>query len=199
MSSNAASLTQAKAGAEPSMEEILASIRRIIADDTLGTKKDEPAARAPEPAAMDEPDGDVLDLAEVATIPSQPAMTKLPEIEMPMPVDVDVDMMAEPMPAPMMAMEPEPVFVAPPAPAPTKPIASMGALENRILSDQTGAMVSQAFQALSRNVTIPTGRTLEEIVIDLVRPMLKGWLDENLPGIVERLIKAEIERVARGG
>jgi cell pole-organizing protein PopZ len=41
-------------------------------------------------------------------------------------------------------------------------------------------------------------RTLEDLVQDMLRPMLKGWLDENLPGMVERLVRAEIERVARG-
>jgi hypothetical protein len=42
-------------------------------------------------------------------------------------------------------------------------------------------------------------RTLEDIVKEMMRPMLKDWLDENLPGLVERIVRAEIERVARGG
>jgi len=42
------------------------------------------------------------------------------------------------------------------------------------------------------------GRTLEEVVSELLRPMLKSWLDENLPEMVERLVRAEIERVSRG-
>jgi cell pole-organizing protein PopZ len=41
-------------------------------------------------------------------------------------------------------------------------------------------------------------RTLEDLVQDMLRPMLKGWLDEQLPALVERLVRAEIERVSRG-
>ncbi|XBY46276.1 DUF2497 domain-containing protein [Methyloraptor flagellatus] len=41
-------------------------------------------------------------------------------------------------------------------------------------------------------------RTLEDLVQDMLRPMLKGWLDQNLPTMVERLVRAEIERVSRG-
>ncbi len=75
MANNAAAFQPGQQpGAEPSMEEILASIRRIIADDSLGTKKDEtPAAAPPPPPAPapamvepeEDPDADVLDLAEV--------------------------------------------------------------------------------------------------------------------------------------
>ena len=42
-------------------------------------------------------------------------------------------------------------------------------------------------------------RTLEDLVKEMLRPMLKSWLDDNLPGMVERIVKAEIERVSRGG
>jgi hypothetical protein len=42
-------------------------------------------------------------------------------------------------------------------------------------------------------------RTLEDIVKEMMRPMLREWLEENLPGLVERIVRAEIERVARGG
>ena len=41
-------------------------------------------------------------------------------------------------------------------------------------------------------------RTLEDLVKEMLRPMLKSWLDDNLPGLVERIVKAEIERVSRG-
>ena len=41
-------------------------------------------------------------------------------------------------------------------------------------------------------------RTLEDLVKEMLRPMLKGWLDDNLPGLVERIVRAEIERVSRG-
>jgi cell pole-organizing protein PopZ len=44
---------------------------------------------------------------------------------------------------------------------------------------------------------VRNGRTVEELVSELIRPMLKTWLDDNLPGLVERLVRAEIERVSR--
>jgi cell pole-organizing protein PopZ len=52
---------------------------------------------------------------------------------------------------------------------------------------------------LSSTVLSQSPRTLEDLVKDLLRPMLKAWLDDNLPPLVERLVRAEIERVARGG
>ena len=45
---------------------------------------------------------------------------------------------------------------------------------------------------------VQNARTLEDLVREMLRPMLKSWLDDNLPGMVERLVRAEIERVARG-
>ena len=54
-------------------------------------------------------------------------------------------------------------------------------------------------QMFSATVLSGQARTLEDLVQDMLRPMLKSWLDENLPGMVERLVRAEIERVTRGG
>lgn len=126
MATNAA-FQPGQPSAEPSMEEILASIRKIIADDSLGTKKDEPPpppVAAAEPVVIEEPeadDSDVLDLADVATVAEQsddvligvgeeaPDMSfdDLPGLPEPVMVDVDIP----PMPAPV------PVMVTPP-PAP---------------------------------------------------------------------------------
>jgi uncharacterized protein len=201
---------------EPSMEEILASIRKIIADDSLGTKKDEPAPRkvakaepAPEPAPepefpvvsepvdimvptpMEEEDADVLDLAAVATVAPQAQ-------------DVAVPFAHEPVEVNVMMPEPVEVMVTPP-PAPVAvdvraPITNVTTLEERIISDNTSNLVGQAFAALSRTAAMPAvGRSIEDVVVELLRPMLRGWVDEHLPTIVEKLVKAEIERVARGG
>lgn len=189
---------------EPSMEEILASIRRIIADD------DKPAAPAeadaevaaepvalapvpePEPEPVAEPEDDVLDLGTEASRVEDPA---------PVAASDDVDF-AEPVVAhPVPAPEPEPVqpapqpisFVPPPLqPAPQLDMASL-------ISDQAGAAVHNAFGALANTVLSNNARTLEDLVKDMLKPMLKTWLDDNLPGMVERLVRAEIERVARGG
>ena len=52
---------------------------------------------------------------------------------------------------------------------------------------------------LAHTVLTSNARTLEDLVREMLRPLLKNWLDDNLPTIVERLVRAEIERVARGG
>ena len=203
MSANAAATPPGGRQPEPSMEEILASIRRIIADDTLGTKKDElipvtvSVAPAPAPVPVmvepdpieDDFDADVLDLAEVATVAAAPqAVDVIPESEndfsfdLPEPVIQDMDMSA---------------FT--PSTSVAAPLNSVQAIETEILSAHTGSLVNQAFQSLSRNAAMPAaGRSIEDVVSEMLRPMLRGWLDEHLPGIVERLVKAEIERVARG-
>jgi cell pole-organizing protein PopZ len=68
----------------------------------------------------------------------------------------------------------------------------------QILSSATSAAVDSAFNALAHTVLVQNARTLEDLVREMLRPMLKTWLDDNLPGMVERLVRAEIERVARG-
>jgi uncharacterized protein len=67
-----------------------------------------------------------------------------------------------------------------------------------LISAATSAAVDSAFNALAQTVLVQNGRTLEDLVRELLRPMLKTWLDDNLPNMVERLVRAEIERVSRG-
>ncbi len=68
----------------------------------------------------------------------------------------------------------------------------------RLISSDTSAAVDSAFNALAQTVLVQNARTLEDLVREMLRPMLKTWLDDNLPGMVERLVRAEIERVSRG-
>ncbi len=87
----------------------------------------------------------------------------------------------------------------PPAPtsaADRRPAADAG--ERGLLSAPAAAAVDSAFNALAHTVQVRDGRTLEDFISELLRPMLKTWLDENLPAMVERLVRAEIERVSRG-
>jgi hypothetical protein len=84
------------------------------------------------------------------------------------------------------AYDPPPVeAAAPPRPTP-------------ILSTTTVSAVESAFNTLAHTVLSNNARTLEDLVKEMLRPMLKSWLDDNLPGLVERIVKAEIERVSRG-
>jgi uncharacterized protein len=67
-----------------------------------------------------------------------------------------------------------------------------------LMSRATSAAVDSAFNTLAQTVLVQNARTLEDLVREMLRPMLKSWLDDNLPSMVERLIRAEIDRVSRG-
>jgi cell pole-organizing protein PopZ len=87
--------------------------------------------------------------------------------------------------------EPEPPPVAPPPP-------TAEADERPLISPATSSAVDSAFNTLAHTVLVQNARTLEDLVREMLRPLLKTWLDDNLPGLVERLVRAEIERVSRG-
>ena len=79
------------------------------------------------------------------------------------------------------------------------PEAAVPAASGRgLLSGAAASAVDSAFNELAHTVQVRNGRTLEDFIGELLRPMLKTWLDENLPAMVERLVRAEIERVSRG-
>ena len=236
-------MTQPAKVQEPSMEEILASIRRIIADDEA-----KPAAAKPEAAAAPPPKPVMKDIPPSAIapppkpvsvapkpVPAPPPPAPAPAAPTPNNQD-DIDAMlasldaatpeAEIRPAP----QPEPdVFeltdeMALPDPPAPPPAASFSKIEpaddiefsesrNRqpapepsydgppqppILSRTTVSAVESAFNSLANTVLSNNARTLEDLVKEMLRPMLKSWLDDNLPGLVERIVKAEIERVSRG-
>ena len=160
------------------MEEILASIRRIIAEDG-----DAPPAAAEEPAVAaapahmpEPPHEDVLELTEVA--PDEPPL-----------------------------IETKPKFEAPPAPEPRRRVVEPVTEESdRIVSPHAAAVSSAAFASMNSRLRERRGGetflgnggiTLEELVREMLRPMLQEWLDEHLPGVVERLVREEVERIAR--
>ena len=206
---------------EPSMEEILASIRRIIADDDAAKPQKpepvKPAAAAPpkpapkpappEPVAMSQDDIDAMlsNFDQPAPTPPPPPPPAPPPPE-PEPDVLDLtEAMATPEPQPppfrtigtepdVMFAEPEP---EPPPPPPPRQAAAPPA-ESRIVSDVTRAAVDAAFNSLAQTVLVQNARTLEDLVKEMLRPMLKSWLDDNLPTLVERLVRGEIERVSRG-
>jgi uncharacterized protein len=171
-------MTQPAKGQEPSMEEILASIRRIIADE----EPSEGAARA----------GGAPDTPPPPRMVSQPPR---PEPLPPEPVtrEEEIDSMLARIQA---TSRPAP-------PPPEQPGGAADAGERGLMSAATTAAVDSAFHALAQSAQAQAaqtrdGRTLEEVVSELLRPMLKAWLDDNLPDLVERLVRAEIERVSRG-
>jgi cell pole-organizing protein PopZ len=205
---------------EPSMEEILASIRRIIADDEVKPAEDKPAAVAEQDdelksllagaalASGPATDDDVLDLGAEASLvlaPEPPAPEPVSEV----PASGDVDFreaIEEPAAAAVVEPpEPEnappaPAFITPPPQQPAPPQPDPPSFDMaQLLSDQASTSVTSAFGQLAHTVLSNNARTLEDLVKDMLKPMLKTWLDDNLPTMVERLVRAEIERVARGG
>jgi cell pole-organizing protein PopZ len=132
------------------------------------------------------PDGDVFELTdEMAVAPPQPPpQPPFHKIE---PED-DLEFTET---AASRAMHRQPVFEPPPFETPAPP-------PQQILSRSTVSAVESAFNSLANTVLSNNARTLEDLVKEMLRPMLKSWLDDNLPGLVERIVKAEIERVSRG-
>ncbi len=190
---------------EPTMEEILASIRRIISEE------DKPA----------EAGGDVLDLqpppppvAEVKAPPPQPApVAAPPPAPKPEPVVAKAPppVFEEPAPAPpaieddFMIVEkqdeppaPAPVFTPPPAPKaewtpPPAPVAPTDTLTSAPVAHSAAGALGK----LMGSMMVSGGGTLDDVVRELLKPMLKEWLDANLPQLVEAEVAKEIDRIRR--
>jgi len=197
---------------EPTMEEILASIRRIIADDDSKSAPAPPSPVAPTPASAPAP-------ANVA--PAKPAsgpansqddidamlagLDAAAKDEPPAPDVLELTESMQMKPAAFGTIEaaPDVVFSEPSPPEPpAKPAVAASApppvSDRALLSPHTTAMVDMAFNSLAHTVLAQNSRTLEDLVREMLKPMLKAWLDDNLPNMVERLVRAEIERVSRG-
>jgi cell pole-organizing protein PopZ len=223
-------MSQAAKAQEPSMEEILASIRRIIADDDANktAKPPEPAPPRPPPAAAVAPKP--VEPRVAAPPPPHPVAPPAPPPPAMMDQDAVDKVMSDPAPAEFKAPEEEvldlteamqaPSFRTidggsdvvfsdqPPEPAPEPPRAMTEtrraaaprptSFDAGIISQTTASAVDSAFHSLANTVLGQNARTLEDLVKEMLRPMLKSWLDDNLPGLVERIVRAEIERVSRG-
>lgn len=207
---------------EPSMEDILSSIRQIISDDEKSGQTE---------AALDDLDGsrelsqDDLDKL-FDDLPSSPEdevepapvkepensdvlhLTKKDQVEEVKPDpqmveglggddkddDSDIAFLEEgdPMGAMMTAMQSQ--GAPEPSGAPDPSLRSP--LEDALISNATNQVVSSAFTGLANTVLSKNARTLEDLVADMLRPMLKQWLDQHLPATVERLVQQEIDRIS---
>ena len=170
-------LRRAQRDHEPSMDEILASIRNIIAHDREPEKAAQPKEAAPRPAVVaagpqivysKEPLEPKRAASELAERPQGPAETS----------------------APTSGWRQADPIVTDSAPA-----AACGDYAP-LLSPETVKAVSLSFGALSASLAVR--EVADGIVREMLRPLLKQWLDDHLPGIVERLVRAEIQRIARG-
>ncbi len=83
-------------------------------------------------------------------------------------------------------------------PVQSKQQSSAPSEDDILLSDDSQEVVHGAFSALAHTILAQNARTLEDLISEMLQPMLKGWLDDNLPSLVERLVKEEIDRVSRG-
>jgi len=251
-------MTQAAKVQEPSMEEILASIRRIIADDeakppapekpaaVAPAKPEKPAAAAPAAKAPPTRETPPSPAPVTQAVPPKAPTSAKPAPASPSPAPVvsnsqdDIDALLNgldeatspeeirpPLPDPEVFDLTDEMAVAPPEPpraafqrvelqddvefaesvasralhrqpAFEPPVLESGSPAQQILSRSTVSAVESAFNSLANTVLSNNARTLEDLVKEMLRPMLKSWLDDNLPGLVERIVKAEIERVSRG-
>jgi uncharacterized protein len=193
---------------EPSMEEILASIRRIISDENgpgepvqkpaserpapplaSAAKPAAPPVREPAPPLPQEPD--VLELTDMVETKHEPVFKPVegPDVEFRDQMRNRQELRQEP------RQEPEPLASsALPARAayPTR-------LDEQLLSQRASEAVSAAFGTLANTMFAEGSRSIEDVVREMLKPMLQTWLEDNLPSLVERLVRAEIERVSRGG
>jgi cell pole-organizing protein PopZ len=216
-------MSDAKSPQNLSMDEILATIRRIIAEDEQASAATVRAVPVDSPAggghgettqaqAAGSEAADILDLTDAlnedgsvrrlapswtTSRASEPAASSRdPSPAAPLPGEPTI---AVPRSA---GTRPEAEHAAdPPSPSPAS---SPDGTDERLLSDVAALAAATAFGRLAaaprarREPPLVGGRPLDDIVRDLLRPLLQTWLDENLPGIVERLVAAEIARIRAG-
>ncbi|HWW80966.1 MAG TPA: DUF2497 domain-containing protein [Steroidobacteraceae bacterium] len=200
-------MTQPAKGQEPSMEEILASIRRIIADVPTKTHNndssgvDEVRGEGPrlvvghsDPPTEPIPTAGSLPEPEFATSEHvvQPTSDEDEEEQSQTELEQELERAIASRP---MRTQPEPQAQVPRY---AQRLHEPEISDEALISANTTAAVNSAFNTLAQTVLVQNGRTLEDLVREMLRPMLKVWLDDNLPGMVERLVRAEIERVSRG-
>lgn len=191
---------------EPTMEEILASIRRIISEE------DKPADAGGDVLDLQPPPAPVVEAKAPPQAAPAPAPQPIPAVfeeEEPAPParPIEDDLMVvedeEPAftpPPAAPAPQPEPVRAAAPPPVaePAAPQAEWRPMEQKTLTSEPVA--SQAAGALSKlmgSMLVSSGATLDDVVRELLKPMLKQWLDANLPQIVEAEVAKEIDRIRR--
>jgi cell pole-organizing protein PopZ len=175
----------AAGGADPSMEDILASIRRILSEDEAPAVAPVAEAHPPEAPVAETP---VID-------------TDLPDADDVLSLDSSM-LVEEPPAAPAILALPPPVEPPPAVKAAPAMAAPSMAASDELLGPAAAAAASSSVGTLIRTLAerqslavYRGGPTLEDIVRDEMRPLLRAWLDENLPPLVERLVRAEIERV----
>jgi hypothetical protein len=190
-------LRRAQRAHEPSMEEILASIRAIIADDRVAepakpvAASKPPASAGPQIVYSNDSAPSLRAVSEPESVPAKTQSAPAPTTPVSEAAPVawrrpPVEALPSPRPGPEPST-PTPEISLDPAPMTEPPM----------LSDEADRAVSESFHVLSTSLAFPSEQ-IEAMTREILRPMIKTWLDEHLPGLVERLVRAEIQRVARG-
>lgn len=208
----AAPQQQADPSRNLSLADVAARVRAASERNAEMMRSRAPEPAAPEPVAMREPapmaekpseapavrPASVTAASEPKRVPAAPvlAAVETPKAN-PAPAIANVAV-GEPVDA-----KPTPAVVASPEtkPAPAMPAAvAQSTAPNRggLISAVAGQQVARSFEDLAQAVDGAQKRSLDEIAEEMLRPMLQDWLDNNLPTLVERLVREEIERVARG-
>ncbi len=209
----------ANAQPEPSMEEILASIRRIISEDEDGGDGDMPdAPRALQPEEVSEPSAPVAQSAPPAKPAAKPEAKPLALKSAAQSVTKPIALAeaaradsagargssANDVAAPTMKKDEDgagPRLTTEDVEMVKNNLAANVQDERGFVDEVSAASASHAFQSLSQSVRVTDapGRTLEDMVVEIITPLVKQWLDENLPAIVEEKVQLEVERIARRG
>lgn len=178
-------LRRAQRAHEPSMEEILASIRTIIAEEREPAKV-EPAKPAPMRPTTAVPGPQIVYSKEASKdVPAERHTAQEPQLP-------EISQTPESNAPKVVWRQPEPAASDPAEDG------RSSADDDPLLSSATDQAVTSAFAVLSAELAARSAELADGMIREMLRPMLKAWLDENLPGIVERLVRAEIERLARG-
>jgi hypothetical protein len=185
------------------MEEILASIRQIISEDGEGSQTpestdagNETAASAAEDISVEaETEESAAEPEAVASEPDKARAESHPKFE-PAPEPESVPVHGESMTPQSYGSVAEAEPYAPYAASASQHEAARDG--RNLLSQQSDQAVHGAFSALAHTILAQNARTLEDLVQEMLQPMLKSWLDDNLPALVERLVQEEIQRVSRG-
>ena len=167
--------TQPAPTADPSMEDILASIRRILSEDETAS-----APQAAGPAAGE----DVLELDDTMLRSEPPVSSEAAAAAVSAPAAL-LSPAADPVPAPI---------AAPALPAPEVSAGLVGAAAEAAAASSVASLLRTIASDRALQVR-STGPTIEDLVRQGLRPLLKEWLDAHLPALVERLVRTEIERV----
>ncbi len=189
-------MTEAAAQQTESMEDILHSIRRIIANDPAS----EAAGDAPVGVPMDE---EPLELTEVLDDSAAKTVDPMDAIQDAM---MSTGAMEEEVAQPAPQPEPEPVFVAAPPPPPPAPKPSPVVIEiqhDSLLADNAAEASANALKNLVNSIPKPkvesmlmrSGSTLEDLVVESLKPELSEWLNKNLPTLVQSLVEKEIRKL----